>query len=121
MLDHELVGILHVVERPAGVVLAQILDEDPVVVAELDAEGVLDGLGGGAVPAARVAHEDEDVFGAVGAELDELDGALLLLPEGLVVVLGPGGEREGGGRGGDPAAGGGELPGVVLILQATIK
>lgn len=28
VLDHELVGALHVVERPAGVVLAQILDED---------------------------------------------------------------------------------------------
>ena len=28
VLHHELVGALHVVERPAGVVLAQILDED---------------------------------------------------------------------------------------------
>jgi hypothetical protein len=28
MLHHELVGALHVVERPARVILAQILDED---------------------------------------------------------------------------------------------
>jgi hypothetical protein len=73
----------------------------PVLVAELDPEGVLDGLGGRAVAAAGVAHEDEDVLGAAGPELDELDGALLLLPEGLVV-----GPVERGGQGG------GELPGV---------
>jgi hypothetical protein len=28
MLHHELVGALHVVERPARVILAQVLDED---------------------------------------------------------------------------------------------
>jgi hypothetical protein len=81
----------------------------PVLVAELDPEGVLDGLRGGAVAAAGVAHEDEHVLGAVGAELDELDGALLLLPEGLVVVLGA---VERGGGGGRALPRGGELPGV---------
>jgi len=43
----------------------------PVLVAELDPEGVLDGLRGCAVAAAGVAHEDEDVLGAVGPELDD--------------------------------------------------
>ena len=83
----------------------------PVLIAELDPEGVLDGLGGGAVSAAGVAHEDEDVLGAVGPKLDELDGALLLLPEGLVVVVGPAERGDGGGCGGVPAgpARGGEL------------
>lgn len=70
----------------------------PVLVAELDPEGVLDGLRGGSVAAAGVAHEDENVLGAVGPELDELDGALLLLPEGLVVVLGPAERGYRGGR-----------------------
>ena len=36
--------------------------------------------------AAGVAHEDEDVLGAVGGELDKLDGILLLLPVGFNVV-----------------------------------
>jgi len=102
----------------------------PVLVAELDPEGVLDGLGGGAVSAAGVAHEDEDVLGAVGPELDELDGALLLLPEGLVVVVGPAERGDGGGggsvpagpaRGGELAAGVGEAlaqppPGPLLVV-----
>jgi hypothetical protein len=74
----------------------------PVIVAELDAEGVLDSLGGGAVAAAGVAHEDEHVLSPVGAELDELDGALLLLPEGLVVLVGAT-QRGGGRRRGRPA------------------
>jgi hypothetical protein len=47
--------------------------------------------------------------------LHELDGALLLLPDGLVVLLGPAGERDGGRRrrgAVTAAAGGGELAGV---------
>jgi hypothetical protein len=55
------------------------------------------------VAAAGVAHEDEDVLSAVGPELDELDGALLLLPEGLVVVVGPAERGDGGGGGAVPA------------------
>jgi hypothetical protein len=49
-------------------------------------QSVLDGLDGGTMYAASVAHEDEEVLGAVGVELDELDGVLLLLLVGFIVV-----------------------------------
>ena len=41
-----------------------------VLVSELELEGVADGFGGGSVAAAGVAHQDEDVLGAVGGDLD---------------------------------------------------
>lgn len=45
--------------------------------------------------AAGVAHEDEEVLGAVGVELDELDGVLLLLPVGSIVFKPTERENEG--------------------------
>jgi len=90
----------------------------PVLVAELDPEGVLDGLRGCAVAAAGVAHEDEDVLGAVGPKLYEHNSALLLLLlllllplEELVLVLLPAKRGYQGGRGGPiPACPASSLP-----------
>lgn len=47
--------------RTAGVMNEQRESAHPVLVAKLDPEGVLDGLGGGAVAAAGVAHQDQHV------------------------------------------------------------
>ena len=58
-------------------------------------QSILDGLGGGTMSVAGVAHEDEDVLGAVGVELDKLDGVLLLLPVGFIVVKPAERENEG--------------------------
>jgi hypothetical protein len=63
--------------------------------------------------AAGVAHEDEEVLGAVGVELDELDGVLLLLPVGFIVFKPA--ERENEGEALEQL-----LPGLLLVVVSAM-